>query len=501
MERSPVYVAGILGPCYAVARRRFFAHIMSVNLAHTVMLARQSVISPKSAALILGALQRCKLEDLPREYDPSYEDLFFRIEAEIERAVGRDVSGNMHVAFSRNDLDGAIFRMALRLDLLEVGERIAELRQALHDLAAEHRDTIMPAHTHGQQAQPTTFAHYLLGVLGNLQRDSERLLGCWDRLNRSPMGAAALATTGFPIDRMLVADLLGFDGLVENSYDAVCAHDHMTEVAATLWVMGTNLSRFVHDLLLLATNEFDVLKLDDSLVQISSIMPQKRNPVALEHLRATLSRVCGRAPAVFQMTHNVPYGDINDVGDDLQPLLEELFDEVRRSLALLTESMRHVSINRALLLQRATEGYATTTELADTLMREGQLCFRTAHTVVARFVAVCRESGRGLAQATLPELDAEAIAVLGRPTGLTEASFRAAVDPVVFVARRSIIGGPAPAEVDRALQSEAHRIAHLHENLDQRKARLTAALLRLHEAADTLARSDPAPVPADSCDT
>lgn len=483
VTRSAVYVNAILAPCYEAARRRFYHAIMEVNLAHTLMLDGRRIIPHEAVQQIVGALLH-QMETPPvQSYNPEYEDLFFLIEAQVEAEIGAEMAGHMHVAFSRNDLDAAIFRMALRSEVLCLLDRLQEVREAVIALAGSHVESVMPAHTHNQQAQPTTLAHYLLAMEGNLRRDTERLLELYARINRSPMGAAALATTSFPIDRSLVAALLGFQGLVENSYDAICASDHMLEAAAAVLVMASSLSRFVYDLILFASNEFGILKLDDSLVQVSSIMPQKRNPVALEHLRALFSRLMGRSVALFPLAHNVPLGDINDVGDDLQPLVEEVFQEGNRALALLSEVLRKATFDTQLLEARARDGFSTVTELADTLVREAGLPFRQAHHVVARFVTDLRAAGKTLPQAQLPDVEAAAQAELGRFTGLSEAALRKAINPRVFVERRSIIGGPAPGEVRRALQGAQSSLVEAREAVAVRRNGITAAQTQLLTAA------------------
>ncbi len=492
-NRSRVYVNEILSPCFEVAKRRFYRSIMEVNLAHTLMLDRCGIIPQSDSSQIAQALLD-RMENAPAQsYDPTYEDLFFLIEHQIETAIGAETAGNMHVAFSRNDLDGAIFRMALRSDLLDLTEKVQLIRQALLDLAGQHVNTVMPAHTHNQQAQPTTLAHYLLAAEANLRRDTERLTGLYARVNRSPMGAAALATTSFPIDRGLVERWLGFEGLVENSYDAVCASDHMLEAASVLAVLGSNLSRFTHDLMLWASNEYSVLRLDASLVQVSSIMPQKRNPVALEHLRAVLSRLMGRAGAVFPLAHNVPLGDINDVGDDLQPLLEEAVDEARRALELLLEILGKASFDVDLLHARARDGFSAVTELADTLVREGGFAFRQAHHVVSHLVSTLQADGRILPQGKLVEVDQIAQELFGRPTGLTEESFRQAIDPRIFVQRRAVTGGPAPAEVRRALGTATDSVQEARQFVAAKRNALQMARSLMLSDALSLLQGEGAP--------
>lgn len=489
MSRSPIYVETVLAPCFEVAKRRFYERIMDVNLAHLIMLHDERII-PAAAGQSVAACLLAQRESPPTEgYNPRYEDLFFLIEARVEAAVGEENAGHMHVAFSRNDLDAAIFRMALREDLLRLADGLLAVRSAVLALAAEHRTTVMPAHTHNQQAQPTTLAHYLLAVEGNLSRDTERLLAILPRLNRSPMGACALATTGFPINRHQVGSLLGFDGLVINAYDAVSGVDHVLETAGVLQTLGANLSRFVYDLLLWSTNEFGVLTLPDPLVQISSIMPQKRNPVALEHLRAILSRLLGQAGALFPLAHNVPLGDINDVGDDLQPILEGAVHEACAALTLLAETVRQVQFDVPLLARRVRDSFAPVTELADTLVRTEGLPFRQAHHVVAALVKQLRGAGKRLSESTLADLDQAAQAALGRSVQLTEPEYQAAIDPVTFVERRSVLGGPAPLETTRALAAAQSALQAAQDEVKVRRTALVQAQANLLVQAQRVANS------------
>ena len=269
------------------------------------------------------------------------EDLFFFIEGLLEEAAGRELAGKMHTARSRNDIAVTLYRMAARREILGTARALAELRTVLLKFAAEHVMTIMPAHTHTQPAQPTTLAHYLLAAIEFLARDSARLQAAFARVNLSPMGAAAITTSGFPIDRDATARLLGFDGLAENSYGAIAAIDYITETAAAVAVAMVNIGKLVQDLLLWSTREFGYLRLADAFVQSSSIMPQKRNPVALEHVRILASRALGEAQAVLTCAHNTPFGDVNDSEDDLQPLVFTMFADARRALRLLAGALEN----------------------------------------------------------------------------------------------------------------------------------------------------------------
>lgn len=433
--------------------------MMEVSIAHLLMLIRQQIVDENEGRKLLEACRQVAAAGPDEvEYDARFEDLFFVLEHKLSEMVGDEAVGNMHVALSRNDLDTTMYRMALRDELLQTGETLAKLRKAVLDVASQHAETVMPAYTHNQQAQPTTFAHYLAGIEAEFAKDSERLLAMWPRLNRSPMGAAALATSGYPVDRHYVATALGFDGLVENSYEAVASADFTAEYAAWALILLGHVSRFVTDLMFWVTNEVAAIKLHPSLIQVSSIMPQKRNPVALEHVRAFTTKAMGLAAAIVQQMHNVPYGDINDVNDDLQPSVRGLSVELNDILQLLTDIVATMEVDRQLLHRRSAEGFAAVTELADVLVRDVGLPFRTAHHVVSQVVERLTADGRRLLDLDLFLLDEIAQEVTGRPTGLSEEQLQRAVDPVHFVQVRSVQGGPAPDEMRRYLKQAGERL-------------------------------------------
>lgn len=472
----PVYQRIVLEPGFANARAHFFYPMMDATVAHVLMLMRQEIIDPAQARALLAACREVlERGPEPLDYDPRYEDLFFQLEAELAQLAGAEAVGNLHVAMSRNDLDTAMYRMVLRDEVLTVLDGLGQLRAALLQKAADHLETIMPAHTHNQQAQPTTLAHYLAAVESELAKDAERLLGLWPRLNRSPLGAGALATSGYPVDRDVVAELLGFDGLVENSYEAVASADFSAEYAACLHIALGHISRFVTDLMFWCTNEVAAVRLPAGFVQVSSIMPQKRNPVALEHLRAFATRAMGDAAAVLQQMHNVPFGDINDVNDDLQPVLRRLTAATADILALLAAVVAGLEVDKELLYRRAADGFATVTELADTLVRHSGFPFRTAHQIVSRVVDELTREGRSLRELDLSLLDQCAQAVAGRPSGLDEELLGKAVDPVHFVRVRAVRGGPAPAEMTRYLKEATARRDADQERLVQLRDALEAA--------------------------
>jgi argininosuccinate lyase len=444
---APVYKDAVLAANFADAKLYFLTPLLQIEYAHTIMLERQRIISREDAGACLAALDRLDIKQIKScSYDGAHEDLFFYIENLLASDIGIDVAGRMHTARSRNDIDLTLYRMCVRAETLRCATHVADAHQALLDLAAANVDTIMPAYTHTQPAQPTTFAHYLLAAVEFLDRDFKRLTSAWRTVNRNPLGACAITTTGFPIDRNLTAELLGFEGLQTNSYGAIAAVDYVTEAASAIAVCMINLGKLVQDLLQWCTAEFNFLRLTDSFVQTSSIMPQKRNPVSLEHTRILASKAFAQAQAVLTCTHNTPFGDIVDSEDDLQPLVFSTFEDADRALRLFAGVMRHCQVNRDQMASRARAGFLTVTELADTLVRTEGLSFRMSHRLVHAAVESLGNYDQETMVAAVQKLAPE---ILGRPLRTHVNALREALDPKHFVAIRKIPGGPAP-EIVRA---------------------------------------------------
>jgi argininosuccinate lyase len=475
---APIYAATVLTQNFEDAKRYFLDSLLEIHYAHTRMLARQGIISHADERTLIAALDGLDRALIAKAvYDGAYEDLFFFIESLLEKSAG-DVAGKMHTARSRNDIAITLYRMTARRELLKLATAIAELRCVLLDLASRNLETVMPAHTHTQPAQPTTLAHYLLGATEFLGRDASRIQSAFGHVNLSPLGAAALTTTGFPIDRRLTEKLLGFEGLAENSYAAIAAIDYLTESAATVAVAMVNVGKLIQDFLLWSTREFGFLRLSDAYVQSSSIMPQKRNPVALEHARILASRALGEAQAVLTCAHNTPFGDINDSEDDLQPLIFTMFTDAMRSLKLLAGAIRTVEVDRAALARRAGKDFLTVTELADTLVRHAGMSFRDAHHLVAKTVQACG-----------PNDDAATIAAtilsLKPSLRLTRAEIETALDPENFVRIRNIEGGPAPERTSEAVARARQEQSRIEAWIDAKTALLDRAHRELHHTASS----------------
>ena len=465
---APVYAKTVLAVNFDDAKKYFLEALIEIHYAHTLMLARQGIISPEDAHACLRALDRLDRKAIAAAvYDGRCEDLFFYIEGQLSKYCGEDVAGKMHTARSRNDIDLTQYRMRLRQEVLKVAEAALCVRQELTRLAAANVGTVMPAYTHTQPAQPTTLAHYLLAAIELLGRDETRLQAAFATINRNPLGACAITTTGFPIDREYTARLLGFEGLQINSYGAIAAIDYLTESASAVAVAMINLGKLVQDLLLWGTAEYRFLRLSDAFVQISSIMPQKRNPVSLEHTRILASKALGQAQAILTCAHNTPFGDIVDSEDDLQPLAFSMFADVERALRLFAGLMAHCQVDRRRMRERANAGFLTVTELADTLVRHEGLSFRLAHRLVS---AAVRAVGADYdPQRLIAETERLAPRITGNALRTGTKDLLRALDADNFVRVRAIPGGPAPAAVKPELERARQEMKQMSAWLAQKR--------------------------------
>jgi argininosuccinate lyase len=457
---------------------------MAIHYAHLVMLVERGIVSPADGTRLRDALDAIS-QDAVRcaTYDGTCEDLFFYVERLLVDSCGPDVAGRLHTARSRNDIDMTMYRMRQREGITTVMEATLQLRLALIALAGRHQHTVFAAHTHTQPAQPTTIAHYLLAVVEQLERDARRLRAAYDTTNRSPLGACAITGTGFPIDRALTSDLLGFDGPTGNTYGSIATVDYLLESVSAVAVLMAGLGRVIQDLLTWCTAELGYLRLSDGFVQTSSIMPQKRNPVALEHARGIASKALGQASAIFLTVHNTPFGDIVDVEDDLQPLVAAMFGDATRAVALTAAAMREAEFDVARLEARAAEGGTTLTELADHLVREHDVPFASAHVVASRLLAVCRDAHETPSAAALDRVASE---VLGRPLRYSDDQLARVLSPRHFVEVRRTLGGPAPEQTGPALMASRDSMQSDDTWLSGARARLAAAERRLRERSAAL---------------
>jgi argininosuccinate lyase len=481
MKFSPDYVRIVLNENFEDAKTLFLDPLMAIHYAHLVMLRDTGIVSLEDARAIRRTLDGIDLAAVRAVvYDGTYEDLFCYLEREVVTACGEAVAGRLHTARSRNDIDMTMYRMRLRDYVLGLMEATVQLRRSLIDVASRHRHTVYPAHTHTQPAQPSTVAHYLLAAIEQLERDGGRLKAAYASVNVNPLGACAITGTGFPIDRDRTSALLGFDGTTGNTYGSIATVDYLLEASGAAGVTLVGLGRLVQDLLLWCTMEVGYLRLTDEFVQGSSIMPQKRNPVALEHARAIASKAFAQAGAVPVAVHNTPFGDIVDTEDDLQPLVATMFKDAIRAVSLVAVALEGADFDVAKMRQRACENWVAITELADTLARDRGLPFKAGHTIAARLV---RER---LAQPDAPLAGIVAQIskdVTGTAIEYTNEEMEKLLSPEYFVEIRRTHGGPAPEVTGAAIEASRTLLAEDASWIASSKARLLNAEAGLKAAA------------------
>src|SRR5688572_8015819 len=412
------------------------------SIAHARMLAGAGILSDEDFAAIEKGLAQIREEIASGAFKWSLdsEDVHLNIERRLTELVG-DAGKRLHTARSRNDQVATDVRLYLREAIDDVLALIAGLRRALLDVAEEHTETVMPGFTHLQVAQPVSFAHHLLAYFEMLGRDAQRYADCRKRVNRLPLGAAALAGTSFPIDRQMVAKALGFDGLCENSLDAVSDRDFAIEFCSASALLMTHLSRFCEELILWMSPRFGFIDIADRFCTGSSIMPQKKNPDVPELIRGKTGRVNGHLVALLTLMKGQPLAYNKDNQEDKEPLFDTV-DTVTASLAVFTEMLGGLEVKVDAMRKAALEGYATATDLADYLVKKG-LPFREAHEAVAKAVRHAQSAGKDLSELELSALQ----------------SFSKLIGEDVFdaltlegsLAARSHVGGTAPKTVKAAI--------------------------------------------------
>ena len=426
-----------------------------INKACIVMLVEAGIVPRETAARIARGIATV-IEQMKASGTPRRSADYLDYEPRLTAVVGADAS-RLHSGRSRQDLASAMARMNLRDGLLQEIDALIRAREKTLALAAQHTETIIPAYTHGVQAQPTTFAHYLLALAAALTRETQRLREAYARINLNPLGAAALATSSFPIDRTRLQALLGFDGLLENAYDAnhLAPVDSALDVASALSIAAVQIGQFAQDMhtqyadpmpwFLLAAGE---------LTGVSSIMPQKRNPAALEQLRAQSSILLGEMQTVFLISHNNRTGMFDYRMYDPVPCARAL-----QVFKLLAQVMGGIVVNKERALAEVHADYSTTTEIADALMQKADVPFRIGH----HFASKLTDYGRGNTLKIHEIPYAEAVRIYHEQTQqalpLTEAAFREVISAEYMVFGRKGIGWPQLREVNRMLAAENEGVA------------------------------------------
>ncbi|TCC50336.1 argininosuccinate lyase [Kribbella pittospori] len=440
-----------------------------LNRASLVAVHAAGLVDAVQAGRLAGAIDRVAGEQRPDVWTD-----YLEVEARLVELVGDDAS-LIHLGRSRQDMFSAVCRDVLRTALLDVMHAVNTLRNQLLALAGDHIETVIPGYTHGLQAQPTTLAHYLLAICESFGRGFTRLSESYRRANQSPLGAGALTTSRFDVDRGLLARLLGFDGVVDNSYGAnhVAPTDAVLEAGsafATLAVQATQFAQDIHAGYLSPRPWLHITH--GSLTGISSMMPQKRNPSALETMRELAAVVIGRHGALFASAHNLPTGMPDPREDSLTQLAG---DETRILLELTAQVVDALEVDPDLALAECRHDYATMTELADLLYAAARVPFRTGHHFASDLTDYGRARGLTPTEIGYEHAQDVYLAATGSAFPLTAEQYESALDPRHFVATRAGQGGPQFAETRRMLTTQRSQLAEDTETLDNHRSRLAGA--------------------------
>ena len=451
--------------------------------AHAIMLYEQGIIGRGDLEKILRALEEIKDEWLKGKIDlkaEEFEDVHEFIETRLIEMVGLEPGGKLHTGRSRNDQVALDMRLRMRRYLLEIWNEILNLMEIILTRAEEERDTPLMLYTHLQHAQIGNLSHYLLALFDHLSRDLERLEECYRRVNKSPLGASAIGGSSLPLNRSRVAELLGFDGVVENSIDAVSSRDFALESLSISSILATFLSRVSEDFIIWSSSEFGYLELPDQLASPSSIMPHKKNPCILELVRAKAGRISGLLTASLMELKGTPTG----YNRDLQDQKQLIFEALRETLAILkifSKVVRGVRFRAERMREVISESYAPAIDLAENLVKYLGISVREAHRIVGEIVKMLVEKGMGMKDLDLNMIKEVSRRVLGKEVDIPEKVLEVIKEPSRTIGMRRTLGSPNPNEISRMIKDR-------RKTLDERKKVFQEVSRKVHESEERLRR-------------
>lgn len=423
--------------------QRMYKQDITGSIAHATMLGKQGIIKKSDADLIVAELNAI-LADLENEtlaIDPVAEDIHMFIEQELTNRLG-DVGKRLHTARSRNDQVALDIRLYLKEEIVIIKDMVNELIAALCEVASEHTETIMSGYTHLQRAQPITFAHHLMAYSQMFLRDMDRLDGAYSRMDVMPLGSGALASTTYPIDRELVAELLGFDSVTQNSLDGVSDRDFCIELCSDLSIIMMHLSRFCEEIILWCSWEFKFVELDDAYSTGSSIMPQKKNPDIAELIRGKTGRVYGDLITLLTMMKGISLAYNKDMQEDKEAIFDAV-DTAKLCITTFTPMIKTMTVLKDNMRLAAAKGFINATDCADYLVKKG-LPFRDAYKITGQLVALCID--KNVVLETLPIEEYKAL------SDIFDNDIYEAISLDTCVNGRNVIGGPAKSAVERQIE-------------------------------------------------
>jgi len=470
---SPVYVDSVLDPSYQNWKRLFYAESINVHKAHLVMLVEKGIVRRPTARKIKAFMAEIESgAPFPDQIPQGMEDLYCAYEAELARRGAVEVA-YLHTARSRNDMDTTVFRLALKRDLRDLVRHLTSCARTILQRARAGESELTILSTHGQPANVSTMAHYLSAFLLDFLEGTESLVMAMGSTDHCPLGACAITGTGFTIDRDRTSHLLGFSSPVPNSYQAIATSHWLTGPAQALQLILSDIGRLAADMLHKAAAEVGLLVFPDDLVQTSSIMPQKRNPVILEHIRIQAGLAAGACDSIVRLFRNVPYEDVNEAADTPVSEFLDSLSHARSCVALLELAVNKVASSQPRARDIAVAYGVTTTELADTMVRSCGISFQSAHHACAAFVR------SGYDKTRLREAFRE---MAGRELPLSDQGIDEALDPERFVVVRKTPGGPAPGGMESVYGAVMAAMARIDAALAQMDERGRSAAAELGAA-------------------
>ncbi len=423
--------------------KRMYKEDIEGSIAHVTMLAHQEIISAQESQAIIKGLKELELdiEAGNVSFDISAEDIHMNIESLLINKIG-DVAKKMHTGRSRNDQVALDIRLYIKKEIKTIDQHLIHLLEVLLKLAEDHQDTIMPGYTHLQKAQPTTLSHHIMAYFEMFKRDRDRLAATYKRMNQSPLGAGAFATTTYPLDRQMTADLLGFDSICLNSMDAVSDRDFLLDLLQNIAVCMMHLSRFSEEIIIWCSHEFKFIDLDDAYSTGSSIMPQKKNPDIAELIRGKTGRAYGNLMSLLTTMKGIPLAYNKDMQEDKEVTFDSI-DTINMCLPIFTKMLDTMTVNKSIMKKGAEGGFTNATDAADYLVKKG-LAFRDAHEVIGKLVLYCVNNHTNLNELSLEEYKSL--------SPLFEQDIYEAISLETCVNLRQVLGGPAKDQMKKVIK-------------------------------------------------
>ncbi len=450
---------------------KIFEEEILVQRAYAVMLINNGIISHEDGKKIIDGLDYVKHNLKREDLDIDNEDLYFNVQHCLVEQIGIEVGGKLHMGRSRNDIGSTLNRIVVRKSVLSVIENLIRLQRELIKKAKEERDVIITGYTHTQPAQPTCMGHYYTAIFSALTRDFDRLKAAFKNTNHCPYGTAASLGATFPIDRELLAELLGFESVLENSLDCIASKDFLLEAEMAYVNMGITLSRFAQDLYMWSTYEFGLLEFGGQVAVCSSIMPQKKNASGLEYTKSKVAHPIGTLASTLAALKNIPFTNNIDIHEALWYYGSGVV-ETNKILGVITECLKYSHINREKAYEAASKNFCTVTGLADYLVKEGGISFDQAHHIVGTMVGEVTDSGEGIKGITSKLLKKVTTEYLGRALNISDEEICSVLDPYNNVQSKVTYGGPQKDSVENMIRKAEQRCKDEEKWLESTKKKI-----------------------------